>query len=1381
MKQTQKRLLALVLAALMTATMIVPMTFSAAADAVEIPEDPISDDIVVSAGVVTNITWEPGYIGSPTNAYAGPWATASSSWNSSYRRTEVFTVPKAGTTLTWSESTVKGAQSNGALVVSSWTLQEDGTYVVDTEGAYVAGGGKTTTNNYYYDSSAATMTYLYTTTKDNEHLRLGIYGGKSDNTWTANSGECPTVYVKSFDDTISVTDGNVTNITWETSYTASRNHGSKSEGTVVSTSWSTAYRETAIFTVPQAGTTLTWTESSVKGAQSNAAYLVSSWKPTANGGYVFDATGDNLAGVGKATSDHVLYDADAATLTYTYTTGRDNEHLRFGIYGGTAENTWVANSAACPTVSVAYGNVLAVNWNQGYVGSVSNVQSGQAWNIVTSGSGWASAYRYTDVVTVPQAGTTLVWQEYASSSSYASSYNAFVLSSWKKDENGDWVPDYSGAAILGDGVSIVGAQYYDSTRKTVTYTYTTTKANETLRFGCYGRLTDALTSASAQCPVIRMYTPTFSDGTVSDVAWFNGYVGVTQDVKSSGSDSTARSYTYFKKGTNAYVYSAPIRIPYAGTTVSFTDSAASYCSASAYAISVWEPAKDGELNLIYGMKGGSSGPHISVDGSNYTYHYTSSHDGEIIRLCYRSDSVTASDNMTAVSYVANDSAHYGTLALAGYRSGYAGENYRPDVTFTVTDGVAVSAAFTVFAPGTVISFTDPAGFAGAGVDAFTSGTRTISATKAFEQGVGGYRDNADGSRTYYFVTVAATTSLVIRLNATGNTDKTGDFVAPLVRTVASAAGDYDILQGKTIYAIGDSYFAGNSIDRTSVWMNRMAREYDMKLVNYGISGSTVTAKGTMEGYASGSNPMVTRYTNMPDDDSAALVIFEGGRNDYNAGADFGTIGEESTETFYGSLKIVIDGLLEKYPNALLICVTPWDLTDYGSVHNEGKHQDYANAFVRLVDTLYSENDRVQLIPTYDSDQFPVYMLDSTFRSAYCMHPTDISHLHATGHLYALPYFEEAIAALYADFLNVNAETNITLSNGGVQVLQQSTGTAGQIVMPTVNSAYFVGWGATVNGSPVLLPAGATWDYTADANYTFNAIYLHMTTRRAAQVRMTTGSTGLRFITDVTDLDEWTALTETAAAVYLGTLIVPYRYVKEIGGQLTHAALDAASKQRLDVRTAGFYAEDEDSAMFVGSVANIKQQNYTLAYTARGYAKIRYTNGETVYLYADNGGRFTRTVFDVATAAYNDTANAPDSTHTIERGDGKYVAYTAEQGAVLESFIEAPLVKLVSNGPAANAYLNLQAGQGLTATVVSATHTSMIDEDGNITASAAGNPELFAAYIALTGETNATGFFAVTLGGLEAYGATMDGRAYTVNCVRSDGKLIIPFFEYTASY
>lgn len=119
--------------------------------------------------------------------------------------------------------------------------------------------------------------------------------------------------------------------------------------------------------------------------------------------------------------------------------------------------------------------VLEVKWNQGQV--MSNFNGG------TPGIGGSSGYVYTDIITVPKAGTKISFKD--PHPDFAGR-GIYVISSWKEYMKNIWIPDKEGINISGSGASGSPIAYPKGvpTRTSITYEYITSKDNETIRLCC---------------------------------------------------------------------------------------------------------------------------------------------------------------------------------------------------------------------------------------------------------------------------------------------------------------------------------------------------------------------------------------------------------------------------------------------------------------------------------------------------------------------------------------------------------------------------------------------------------------------------------------------------------------------------------------------------------------------------------------------------------------------------------------------------------------------------------------------------------------------------------------------------------------------------------
>lgn len=974
------------------------------------------------------------------------------------------------------------------------------------------------------------------------------------------------------------------------------------------------------------------------------------------------------------------------------------------------------------------GFIADLGWSNGYIGSPTNAYGNQ-WKIVDTGS---DAYRYSDIVNIPKAGTTLVWSE--STVKGQMSNNAMVLTSWKEASEGVWEIDPAGTNLAAVKEVTNANQIYDANNKTMTYVYTTTKDNEKLRFSCYGGLADnSLAASAADCPKVYVYTPTFVQGETEGQGKIEGLWWNAGCAASYTNDYyTPNGMTHLGAAGNDYNYSNPIIVPKAGTTISFNERDGKFSTEQAYVFTTWTVNGMGRLDLFNGLSGANSANptnsawlKLEDDGSR-TYFYTTAYDNEIIRITCRG---AANANIT---YKENNAeACPAVLPLAGYDPAQKGTPYMVE-WYNGLMGVenesiipgspmySFSDIIPVYGKGTTVTFTDMVGDSGAGISNFAADNVFViakfngesyngrSGATGVVELVSGVMtgDTADdrenalaaGKRTYTYTTTEDIEYLRVGISNVGNAVN-GGLVMPLIYLAAPGAGAYyNEMEGLKLVAIGDSYFYGGGADNDDTWVNRLGAKYDMQYYNYGINGSTVSS------YVTTNAPMVNRYSNMVD--GADIVIFEGGRNDYNQSVPMGEIGNNDPATFLGAVQTVLAGLMEKYPDALIVCVTPWDLEgldDTGLTSNKLndaglRTEDYANAFADYVDSL--QNDRVIAIRSFDNDVMPVFMGNAAFRKLYCVGANDISHLNKDGHKLVLPWFEAVIGPAFRNFTGISGESNVGLKfmNGAdtVAVYGTSSGVR-SIKIPKAPAGIapenFFGWVGTVtnNGNTQfkVLPAGQTVNFAQGDTAVFEPLALGMEQVDRADLRMDEDAVGLRFIAAIVEAD-YTGLMHKInagalgeASVSVGMLIVPAEYVLEVNGDLTHAALDAKDLKRVDAvstiadngdGTYDWYEYDGGNCIgyVAGTVSEILQENHARKFTARGYVKLT-VNGEDYYVYAQNGGRYGKTIYDEAIKALNDASKGPHDEYqnvfTATNGSIAYSPYTAEQRTLLATFVD----------------------------------------------------------------------------------------------------------------
>ena len=130
------------------------------------------------------------------------------------------------------------------------------------------------------------------------------------------------------------------------------------------------------------------------------------------------------------------------------------------------------------------------------------------------------------------------------------------------------------------------------------------------------------------------------------------------------------------------------------------------------------------------------------------------------------------------------------------------------------------------------------------------------------------------------------------------------------------------LRGKKVNFLGDSITEGVGVeDPKNRFADRLAARFGLIARNYGICGTRIARQ-----HVPSENPrydldFCSRVAEM-DPDADVVVVF-GGTNDFGHGdAPLGVMSDRTADTFYGALHVLYSSLLEKYPAAEIVVLTP---------------------------------------------------------------------------------------------------------------------------------------------------------------------------------------------------------------------------------------------------------------------------------------------------------------------------------------------------------------------------------------------------------------------------------------------------------------------------
>lgn len=200
------------------------------------------------------------------------------------------------------------------------------------------------------------------------------------------------------------------------------------------------------------------------------------------------------------------------------------------------------------------------------------------------------------------------------------------------------------------------------------------------------------------------------------------------------------------------------------------------------------------------------------------------------------------------------------------------------------------------------------------------------------------------------------------------------------------------LKGKKINFLGDSITEGvGASEYAHCYVEQFAAATGAVCRNYGISGTRIAKRRVPY-----ENPEFDRYyaSRVPEmDPDADVVVVFGGTNDYGHGdAPLGEMNDRTVWTYYGALHVLFTALIEKYPTAQIVILTPLHRED------EEKRTPILKPFVdatRQVAEYYS-------LPVLDLwANYGIQPRIPVMKNMYVpdgLHPNDAGHAHLANKL-----------------------------------------------------------------------------------------------------------------------------------------------------------------------------------------------------------------------------------------------------------------------------------------------------------------------------------------------------------------------------------------------
>ena len=194
------------------------------------------------------------------------------------------------------------------------------------------------------------------------------------------------------------------------------------------------------------------------------------------------------------------------------------------------------------------------------------------------------------------------------------------------------------------------------------------------------------------------------------------------------------------------------------------------------------------------------------------------------------------------------------------------------------------------------------------------------------------------------------------------------------------------LQGLKANFLGDSITEGCGTEsEQAIYWNVLKQEAGLaEARGYGIGGTRISRQVIPSAEVRWDMDFLSRVETMDAD--ADLVVFFGGTNDFEHGnAPLGTMSDRTPYTFYGACHLLMRSLIEHYPKATIVGMTP--------LHREIEE----NGGRRLIDFVHAEKEVAEYysIPMLDlyavsgiQPQVPI------IKEMYCpdgLHPNDAGH------------------------------------------------------------------------------------------------------------------------------------------------------------------------------------------------------------------------------------------------------------------------------------------------------------------------------------------------------------------------------------------------------
>ncbi|MBP3597125.1 MAG: SGNH/GDSL hydrolase family protein [Clostridia bacterium] len=133
------------------------------------------------------------------------------------------------------------------------------------------------------------------------------------------------------------------------------------------------------------------------------------------------------------------------------------------------------------------------------------------------------------------------------------------------------------------------------------------------------------------------------------------------------------------------------------------------------------------------------------------------------------------------------------------------------------------------------------------------------------------------------------------------------------------------LAGATAVFVGDSITEGVGTSNGTRYWELLEESLELSSVTgMGVAGSCISAKSD---YGNSNSPLINRYNSIPEADLITIFM---GTNDYGHETPLGTISDTEDISFYGALNVILPSLKTKYPNSMIVAITPLHRYGFGT-------------------------------------------------------------------------------------------------------------------------------------------------------------------------------------------------------------------------------------------------------------------------------------------------------------------------------------------------------------------------------------------------------------------------------------------------------------------